>query len=1166
MNLKWNCEAAIRSRLAVALLLVGALLTLGAKWTEQPIQDFNSVAGAWKGTYIKDGKKYPASLNIKADGSYEGEDWQGPLKGTLTIKEGRIQYQGGEQHHFTLTLQQRKKKRLLKGSDESGELRVSLKPTKTKRAKRKKKKKTKVSLAEAKEITATFEQPIFTPPPRTINDITAVLAQEKPDDLASYQKALALADSSPPATTDAGELANFYLDRARAAHEIGRARQEIEDYRLAVKYGKESSFKYLTDAMFSLGFAEGRSGNYSRGIQMVEAAIVRDDRVVARAIRSSLIARIHAEAGDLKAAKSALRRAKQNKLETLHWTDLIDKWRALMAAAISTGRAGVLDATGRLGKAERYHRRAIAQSDPYYKDITSAGIDPKGWTRGFHWMVAGLADNLRRQGRLVEAEVVVRKAVRGALRSHGRYSAHTADMIRRLNAVIFEQGRYAEAEALARANLDIYQRTGTAGDSAFLALARQVLADALLAQARWHEALSEYDAIREALKTDPQGYERHIAGNLNQAFALIKGGRAGEALTLVRPVFEQKKALLGETHYDTAEVRGVLAIALAANGDKEGALTEFAKAIPILLQRSRRSDDADTTQSARQLRLGWILEAYIRLLSDIRETAVEAKAGIDAAAEVFRIADVARGRTVQRALSASGARAAARDPALADVVRREQDALTQMAALYGLLSNALSAQQSAAVIKDLRTRLDRLRGARAALMKEVEARFPQYAQLINPKPANIADVQSNLRPGETLIALYVIDDRTYIWAVPRSGKVAFAVVPLGSKELQQRVNTLRQALDPQAATLGDIPTFDVKTAYELYVALLKPVEGGWKGAKHLLMVTHGPLGQLPLAVLPTAPVRLGKDKAPLFRQYKEVPWLARTHTITVLPSVSSLVTLRRLPAGDPTRRAYAGFGDPWFNQAQATEAKAATTAAVATRGLTVRGLPLKRRSVPQTRSATSADLAKLPRLPDTAAEVKSIALALSADLTTDVFVGALASETQVKTMDLSDRKVIAFATHGLVPGDLDGLVQPALALSSPAVTGGKEDGLLTMGEILGLKLNADWIVLSACNTAAADGGGAEAVSGLGRAFFYAGARALLVSNWPVETTSAKALTTDLFKRQAKDPTLTRTQALQQAMLHLIDGSGRTDAQGRTVFSYAHPIFWAPFSVVGDGGT
>src|SRR3546814_8473641 len=99
-----------------------------------------------------------------------------------------------------------------------------------------------------------------------------------------------------------------------------------------------------------------------------------------------------------------------------------------------------------------------------------------------------------------------------------------------------------------------------------------------------------------------------------------------------------------------------------------------------------------------------------------------------------------------------------------------------------------------------------------------------------------------------------------------------------------------------------------------------------------------------------------------------------------------------------------------------------------------------------------------------------------------------------------------FAPHGLVPGDLNGLAEPALALSAPAVTGASGDGLLTMSEILGLRLNADWIVLSACNTASGDGASAEAVSGLGRAFFYAGTRAVLVTNWPVETTSDRKST------------------------------------------------------------
>jgi CHAT domain-containing protein len=170
----------------------------------------------------------------------------------------------------------------------------------------------------------------------------------------------------------------------------------------------------------------------------------------------------------------------------------------------------------------------------------------------------------------------------------------------------------------------------------------------------------------------------------------------------------------------------------------------------------------------------------------------------------------------------------------------------------------------------------------------------------------------------------------------------------------------------------------------------------------------------------------------------------------------------------------------------------------------------------------------------------------------------------VKTIDLSNRRVIAFATHGLVPGDLNGLEQPALALSAPDVAGIDGDGLLAMDEILGLKLNADWVVLSACNTAAAGGAGAEAVSGLGRAFFYAGARALLVSNWPVETRSARVLTTDLFRRQSENPKLSRAEALQQTMLSLIDEKGQSDADGKLQFAYAHPLFWAPFSLVGDG--
>ena len=121
-----------------------------------------------------------------------------------------------------------------------------------------------------------------------------------------------------------------------------------------------------------------------------------------------------------------------------------------------------------------------------------------------------------------------------------------------------------------------------------------------------------------------------------------------------------------------------------------------------------------------------------------------------------------------------------------------------------------------------------------------------------------------------------------------------------------------------------------------------------------------------------------------------------------------------------------------------------------------------------------------------------------------------------------------------------------------------------MNEILGLKLNADFAVLSACNTAAAAGQGAEAVSGLGRAFFYAGARALLVSNWPVHSGATTDLMTRMFKSLANDNGLSRTEALRRTKLQQID-KGTFQINGKAAYSYAHPIFWAPFTIIGDGG-
>jgi hypothetical protein len=378
------------------------------------------------------------------------------------------------------------------------------------------------------------------------------------------------------------------------------------------------------------------------------------------------------------------------------------------------------------------------------------------------------------------------------------------------------------------------------------------------------------------------------------------------------------------------------------------------------------------------------------------------------------------------------------------------------------------------------------------------------------------------------------------------------------------VADLRRSLDPHATNIGDIPPFDVALAYKLYSSILAPVEVGWKGAKGLVIVPHGPLAELPFSLLVTRQLAqpTGRGGSAVFSEYRDVPFFARDVAVTQVPTVAAFVSLRAQPPGNGTRKPFVGFGDPWFSVEQAADAQRESAGEQAVK-VEARGLHL--RAGPSTEMLASATLAVLPRLPDTAAEVREVGIALHADPAKDVFLGAAANERQVRTMKLDDRRVVMFATHGLVPGDLDGLAQPALALSAPSVAKVGGDGLLTMEKILGLKLDADWVVLSACNTAAASGADADAVSGLGRAFFHAGARALLVTNWPIETGSARALTTGVFRREGADASLPRAEELRQAMTSVMDGPGAVDKDsGRTLYSYAHPIFWAAFSLVGDG--
>jgi CHAT domain-containing protein len=246
-----------------------------------------------------------------------------------------------------------------------------------------------------------------------------------------------------------------------------------------------------------------------------------------------------------------------------------------------------------------------------------------------------------------------------------------------------------------------------------------------------------------------------------------------------------------------------------------------------------------------------------------------------------------------------------------------------------------------------------------------------------------------------------------------------------------------------------------------------------------------------------------------------------------------------------------GFGDPVFDPAGRAKAAAASQAtgqpASVTRGYS---------EVWQGPSVDYVRLAQaLPPLPDTADELRAVAARLGADAA-DIHLQQDASETTVKRTPLADYRVVYFATHGLIAGDVKGLAEPALALTLPQTPTDVDDGLLTASEVAQLRLNADWVVLSACNTIAGDKPGAEALSGLARAFFYAGARALLVPHWSVETKAATRLTTSTFAFMAADPKLGRAADLRNAMLAFMND--KNDPWN------AYPAFWAPFSIIGEG--
>jgi len=867
-----------------------------------------------------------------------------------------------------------------------------------------------------------------------------------------------------------------------------------------------------------------------------------------------------------------------------------------VAAALNDLGALLYD-TNHLAEAEALYRRALAISEKSLGPELAATLN-------------NLAALLAATDRPAEAEPLYRRAL--AIGEKGPEHRNVAAALNNLAALLAATNRPAEAEPLYRRALAIDEKS-LGPEHPDVAIDLNNLAELLRDTNRLAEAEPLY---RRALAINEKslGPEHPaVATNLhNLALLLQDDNRLSEAEPLFRRALAIDEKNLGPEHPNVAKDLNSLAVLLEGGGDWSGALVLRARARPIMIGRGGTEAVDRTglakvalTQNRRALR------AYARAVYHADSSNI---------AEGFELAQWALQTEAADAIAQMAARFARGEGPLADQVREQQDLLISRRGEDKRLLTA-AGRADAKGVEDARAAIASIDQKLDAIDTQLAHDFKGYADLANPKPLTIDAARALLRDEEALILFLdtpqfgKLPEEALIWAVTNK-EARWRSIPLGTSALSDRVTALRCGLDnsnwidPEKAgwlqltdedkarwqeqqrrrkrckeLLGrevserDPPPFNLAMAHELYHALLEPFADEIHGKK-LLVVPSEPLSSLPLQVLIIKEPAAHYASSP--EDYRGAAWLIKEHAITVLPAVTSLESLRlsgkashteaqsvdvsnATPAND-ARRPFIGFGNPLLfgvhgADRRAREAKDKQTCAKVT---PAGGQEVAEVVPPRGGLTTVSDIRSQSPLPETADELCEVAQALHAP-ESDVYLGERATVTAVKEAPLNHYRIVHFATHGLLSSETAGYgraAEGALVLTPPATATDKDDGLLTASDVAQLKLNADWVVLSACNTAAGDKPGAQPLSGLASAFFYARARALLASHWYVNSHAAAQITTAAFKALEKEPSIGYAEAFRRSMLAMMENP---NWQAKKLPA-AHPAVWAPFALVGEGSS